>query len=64
MYIGKIAVHGYFGQNTIEAAREPRTLPHDVCTRSYGKIAGYVYHSLIRGMRVLRKVEIIIFYDY
>ena len=64
MYVGKIAVRGYFGQNTMEAAREPRTLPHDVCTRSYGKIAGCVYHSPIRGMRVLRKVEIIIFYAY
>jgi hypothetical protein len=62
MYVGKIAVRGYFGQNTIEAAREPRTLPHDVCTRSYGKIAGCVYHSLIRRGIIFIRFEIIIFY--
>ena len=64
MYVGRIAVCGYFGQNTIKAAKEPRTWPHDVCTRSYGKIACRVYHSPIRRVRVLIKVEIIIFYHY
>ena len=62
MYVGKLAVRGYFGQNTIEAAKEPRTLPHDVCTRSYGKIAGCVYHSPIRRSRILIRFEIITFY--
>jgi hypothetical protein len=62
MYVGKIAVRGYFGQNTMEAAREPRTLPHDVCTRSYGKIAGCVYHSPIRRSIIVRIFEIIIVY--
>ena len=62
MYVGKIAVRGYFGQNTMEAAREPRTLPHDVCTRSYGKIAGCVYHSPIRRSIILIRSDIMIFY--
>ncbi len=62
MYVSRMIVRGYLGQDIIEAAREPRTLQHDVCKRSYWKMASCVYHSPIRRFKLLKKVEIIIFY--